>query len=117
VFTVQVPAGQPVHVKIQGFDEDNFSDDEADLKTGDGNAIDFDVDPSTGQWVGDVTWPQDCSRPNLVLGGNNANVCWQASFDTHGRVYTVTYRVTDASGNATTRSATVNVPIDRRGDG
>jgi endo-1,4-beta-xylanase len=28
-----------------------------------------------------------------------------------GRVYTITYRATDACGNATTKSATVTVPI------
>jgi hypothetical protein len=32
-----------------------------------------------------------------------------------GRVYTVTYRVTDASGNATTKSATVTVPANNSG--
>lgn len=81
VFTQQVPAGQPVHLKIQIFDEDTISDDEADLKVGDGDAIELDIDPATGQWSADIAWPQNCSRPNLNLGGNNANVCWQASFD------------------------------------
>lgn len=81
LFTQLVPADEPVHVKIQIFDEDSLSDDEADLLIGDGNAIDIDVSPTNGQWTGDVNWPQDCSRPNLNLGGNNANVCWQAGFD------------------------------------
>jgi len=81
VFSQQVPAGQPVHVKIQVFDTDTIFDDEGDLKVGDGDAIEFDVDPATGKWNGDINWPQNCSRPNLNLGGNNANVCWQASFD------------------------------------
>jgi len=80
-FSRSVPAGQPVHVKIQVFDTDAIFDDEADLKVGDGDAIEFDVDPATGKWSGDINWPQNCSRPNLNLGGNNANVCWQASFD------------------------------------
>ena len=35
----------------------------------------------------------------------------------HGRVYTVTYRVTDDYGNVTTRTATVTVPIRRHGGG
>src|SRR5262245_34374429 len=35
-FTQNVPAGQSVHVKIQIFDKDTFSDDEADLKEGEG---------------------------------------------------------------------------------
>ena len=39
VFRWKVPAGQPVHVTIQIFDEDTFFDDEADLKPGSGNAI------------------------------------------------------------------------------
>jgi hypothetical protein len=30
-----------------------------------------------------------------------------------GRIYTITYRATDACGNATSRSATVTVPIER----
>ena len=81
VFSQQVPAGQPVHVRIQIFDTDTIFDDEADLKVGDGDAIEFDVSPA-GTWSGDVTWPQTCSRPNLNLGGNNANMCFQASFDT-----------------------------------
>jgi hypothetical protein len=80
-FSRQVPVGQPVHVKIQIFDTDTIFDDEADLKVNDGDAIEFDVDPATGKWNGDINWPQNCSRPGLNLGGNNANVCWQASFD------------------------------------
>ena len=82
VFSQQVPVGQAVHVRIQIFDEDLVFDDEADLKVGDGNAIDLDVNPITGLWTGDVASPQNCSRPNLNLGGNNANVCWQLGFDT-----------------------------------
>ena len=81
VFSRQVPAGQTVHVKIQIFDTDTISDDEGDAKPGSGNAIEFDVDPLTGQWSGDFLWPQTCSRPNLDLGGNNVNVCWQIGFD------------------------------------
>jgi hypothetical protein len=80
-FTQQVNPDQPVNVKIQIFDEDLIFDDEADLKVGDGNSIFLIVDPTTGKWTGDVTWPQNCSRPNLNLGGNNANVCWQIGFD------------------------------------
>jgi len=33
-----------------------------------------------------------------------------------GRIYTVTYRVTDKAGNATVKSATVTVPADSGGD-
>ena len=82
VFSQQVPVGQPVHVRIQIFDEDLVFDDEADLKVGDGNAINLDVNPVNGLWTGDVASPQNCSRPNLNLGGSNANVCWQMGFDT-----------------------------------
>lgn len=32
----------------------------------------------------------------------------------HGRVYTITYRATDAAGNQTLATATVTVPHDRR---
>jgi endo-1,4-beta-xylanase len=34
-----------------------------------------------------------------------------------GRVYTITYEVSDACGNATTDTVTVVVPRDRRGGG
>jgi hypothetical protein len=33
-----------------------------------------------------------------------------------GRVYTITYRVTDKAGNATVKTATVTVPADQGGD-
>jgi len=82
VFSQQVTVGQPVHVRIQIFDSDLISDDEADLKVGDGNAINLEVNPLTGLWTGDIASPQNCSRPNLNLGGANANVCWQLGFDT-----------------------------------
>jgi hypothetical protein len=82
VFTFKVPANQPVHVKIEIFDSDSFFDDDADLKPGDGDDINLDIDPVTGHWSGDIAWPQDCSRPGLSLGARNANVCWQAGFDT-----------------------------------
>ena len=77
-----MPVGQPVHVRIQIFDEDLEFDDEADLKVGDGNSINLEVDPVNGLWTGDVASPQNCSRPNLNLGGSNANVCWQMGVDT-----------------------------------
>ena len=82
MFTRDVPAGQPVTVRIQIFDSDAAFDDEADARPGSGNSVNITIDPATGQWSGDVTWPQTCSRPNLDLGGNNVNVCFQASFDT-----------------------------------
>ena len=63
-FTQQVPAGQPVHVKIDIFDTDTIFDDEADLKVGDGDAIEFDVDPATGKWSGDINWPQNSAGPD-----------------------------------------------------
>lgn len=81
VFSRDVPANQPVTVKIQIFDSDTAFDDEADLKPGSGSAIELTIDPATGQWSGDIAWPQQCSRPNLDLGSNNANVCWQIGFD------------------------------------
>jgi uncharacterized repeat protein (TIGR01451 family) len=81
-FTEQVPRGQPVRVRIQVFDSDEFFDDEMDLKPGDGNAIDLTIDPATGQWSGDINYPQLCTRPNLAHGGNNVNLCFQASIDT-----------------------------------
>ena len=81
VFTAQVPAGQPVHVKIQLFDEDLVFDDEGDAKPGDGKAVELDVNPTSGLWSGDFAWPQTCSRPNHEGGGNNVNVCWQMGFD------------------------------------
>ena len=85
VFTQQVPAGQPVQVHIEIWDYDTVSsDDQADIKIGPGNALDFVVDPNVngGKWGGDIQWPQDCSRPDNDLGGNNANMCFQMGLDT-----------------------------------
>jgi uncharacterized repeat protein (TIGR01451 family) len=89
MFSQMVPAGQPVHVKIQIFDSDLVFDDEGDAKPGDGNAVELDVDPVTGKWSGAdgftaFDWPQTCSRPSLSLGGNNVNVCWQIGVDSDG---------------------------------
>ncbi len=84
VFSQQVPAGQPVHVTIEIWDSDENFDDQADAKPGAGGAIELDVDPITGQWSGDFTWPQNCSRPDFPLGGNRVNVCWQMSTDADG---------------------------------
>jgi len=84
VFTQMVPAGQPVHVHLEIWDFDSLTgDDEADLKVGPGNELDFTVDPNVngGKWGGDINWPQDCSRPDNALGGSNANVCFQMGFD------------------------------------
>ncbi|HXZ80247.1 MAG TPA: hypothetical protein VEG30_09980 [Terriglobales bacterium] len=84
VFTQMVPAGQPVHVHIEIWDFDSLTgDDQADIKVGPGNALDFVVDPSVdgGKWGGDINWPQDCSRPDNALGGSNANMCFQMGFD------------------------------------
>ena len=84
VFTQMVPAGQAVHVHIEIWDYDTlFSDDQADIKIGDGNSLDFTVDPNVngGKWGGDINWPQDCSRPNNPVGDNNVNMCFQMGFD------------------------------------
>jgi uncharacterized repeat protein (TIGR01451 family) len=81
VFSRDVPAGQTVHVKIQLFDSDLVFDDEADLKFGEGSAIEMDVNPTTGQWTGDVVWPQTCSRPQMNIASQNVNLCFQMSFD------------------------------------
>lgn len=81
VFTLDVPTNQPVHVKIQIFDDDLTSDDEADLKPGDGKSIDLVVNPANAQWTGDLTWPQTCSRPTLGGGDNDVNACVQIGFD------------------------------------
>jgi uncharacterized repeat protein (TIGR01451 family) len=84
IFTQMVPAGSPVHVRIEIWDSDTAFDDQADAKPGSGDAIELDVDPVTGKWSGDINWPQDCSRPGLELGGRNVNVCWQIGFDSDG---------------------------------
>jgi uncharacterized repeat protein (TIGR01451 family) len=86
IFSQQVPAGQPVHVTIEIWDSDTVFDDQADAKPGAGNSIELDVDPVTGKWSGDFTWPQDCSRPNFdsQLGGGRVNVCWQMGTDSDG---------------------------------
>jgi len=46
VFSQQVPAGQPVHVTIEIWDSDEYYDDQADAKPGDGSAIELDIDRS-----------------------------------------------------------------------
>jgi uncharacterized repeat protein (TIGR01451 family) len=84
IFTEQVPAGQLVHVKIEIWDTDAAFDDPGDAMPGSGDSIELDVDPLTGKWSGAFTWPQDCSRPGLDLGGRNVNVCWQIGADSDG---------------------------------
>jgi uncharacterized repeat protein (TIGR01451 family) len=84
VFTAQVPPGQPVQVRIQIFDTDTIFDDEGDANPGNGSAIDLQVDLSTGQWSGDFSSPQSCSRPNLEFGSRNVNVCWSFDVDDDG---------------------------------
>ena len=81
-FTRQLTPGGPITVKIQVFDSDLAFDDEGDAIEGPGSAIEITIDPASGQWSGNVNWPQTCSRPNLSGGGNNVNVCFQAGFDT-----------------------------------
>lgn len=81
VFTRMLTPDHVVHVAIQIYDEDAVFDDEADAIPGPNKGFNLYVDPSSGQWTGDYTWPQDCSRPNQELGGNNVDVCFQAGFD------------------------------------
>jgi len=53
----------------------------------------------------------------VIVDDNNFELRAERSGTGDGRVYTITYEVTDACGNSTIASATVYVPNDRRGSG
>jgi uncharacterized repeat protein (TIGR01451 family) len=66
--------------------------------------------------------PEDKKDPDIqgaAFGTNDRTFSLRAERDTGreatGRVYTVTYRVADKSGNTTLKSATVTVPTDNSG--
>ena len=63
---------------------------------------------SDGNTVNDIVIAADCKSVQL-----------RAERDDHldGRVYTINLKVTDASGNATTASRTVVVPLNMSGGG
>jgi hypothetical protein len=79
--SVDIPAGQTTGtVSIQIWDYDSTSgDDLADISPIDGdNNLDFTVNMATGQWSGDVNFPQSC-----VSGGGNdepkVKICFAVS--------------------------------------
>jgi hypothetical protein len=54
---------------------------------------------------------------DIVIAGDCKSVNLRAERDANlnGRVYTITFKVTDSFGNTTTATATVSVPIDQSG--
>ena len=54
VFKMNVPANQPVHMKIEIWDSDLAFDDHGNARPGDGDDVDLVVDPSTGIWTSSV---------------------------------------------------------------
>jgi hypothetical protein len=70
-------AGSPptVDLQIKIWDQDDVSDDDqADIKPGAGKTLNLTVDLTTGQWTGDVDWPQQCAQGS---GGDEARICWE----------------------------------------
>jgi hypothetical protein len=68
-------------------------------------------EPDNG--LGDGDTAQDIAGASLGTDDRSVQVRAERSGLGTGRVYTFTYRVTDASGNATVASATVRVPHDQ----
>jgi hypothetical protein len=58
------------------------------------------------------SWPGDGNTTNDVVIGNQDTFRLRAerAGGGTGRIYTITYRATDACGNTTTENATVTVP-------
>ena len=55
------------------------------------------------------------TAPDWVITGNlTVDLRAERSGTGSGRVYTITVRCTDASGNSSTKTVTVTVPHDRR---
>jgi hypothetical protein len=54
---------------------------------------------------------------DIVIAGDCKSVNLRAERDSNlnGRVYTITFKVTDTFGNSTTATVTVTVPIDQSG--
>jgi hypothetical protein len=75
----------------------SVTNDEPEHSIGDGNT------------TGDIVIAGDCKsvqlRSERIGGGSGGN----------GRVYTITFKVTDASGNVSTATATVTVPHSQNG--
>ena len=63
---------------------------------------------------------KDPDIQDAVFGTDDRTFSLRAERDTghgsSGRIYTVTYRVTDKAGNATVKSAIVTVPANNGGD-
>jgi hypothetical protein len=59
-----------------------------------------------GTTLNDIVIAADCKSVQLRIE-RDANL--------NGRVYTITFKVTDSQGNTTTATATVSIPIDQSG--
>jgi endo-1,4-beta-xylanase len=59
-----------------------------------------------GATVNDIVIAADCKSVNLRS---------ERDADLNGRVYTVTFRATDAHGNSSTATVTVRIPVNQSG--
>src|SRR4029453_5184850 len=71
------PKKKSFHVTIQILDHDSTSDDDlGDTSPVVGkNNLDFDVDAVTGQWSGELTWPEKCAQGGNPGGEPAVEVC------------------------------------------
>ena len=68
-------------------------------------------EPDVG--LGDGDMPNDI----VIIDDDTIDLRAERSGTGDGRIYTITYRATDACGNTTEATATVTVPFDQRGKG
>ena len=64
--------------------------------------------------MGDGDTPNDIQGAALGTDDRSFQLRAERSAKGTGRIYTVTYRATDASGNGKTASATVTVPLNQK---
>ena len=81
------PTWQLASITMNEGDETDTYDPEYDYTQGDGNTTD-----------------------DIQIDGDNILLRAERAGDGNGRVYTITYEATDASGNTATASTTVTVP-------
>ena len=91
-FSQQVPAGQPVHVRSRSSNATRIFDDEADLKVGDGDAIEFDVIPLPESGAATSTGRRTAAGPASISeattrtsAGRPASTPMTTAFWTSGR--------------------------------
>ncbi len=66
-----------VAIRIEIIDYDSLSEsDLADINPGPKKVVDLEVDLTTGRWMGDVEWPENCVTGT---GGNAVKTCFDIS--------------------------------------